>query len=158
MNESEARVATLDATLQTVAETETRSQALASQVTHLTDDISRISAQAERLRVVRDDVGALDDRLREPRRADGARREHAPGGRRGRARAGNAERRAGDGPRRPGAGSDGLRGNGGCARRTRRRAPGSATPTSECERCGAAWTSWSAPVRPSTRCTATWSA
>jgi len=64
VGECEARVAGLDRTAQIVSETETRSQALASQVTHLTGDINRISGQAERLRAVRDDVGTLDDKLR----------------------------------------------------------------------------------------------
>ena len=64
VGECEARVAGLDRTAQIVSETETRSQALASQVTHLTGDINRISTQAERLRAVRDDVGTLDDKLR----------------------------------------------------------------------------------------------
>ena len=64
VGECEARVAGLDRTAQIVAETDTRSRALMSQVTHLTEDINRISGQAERLRAVRDDVGELDDRLR----------------------------------------------------------------------------------------------
>jgi chromosome segregation ATPase len=64
VGECEARIAGLDRTAQVVSETETRSQALTSQVTHLTADINRISAQAERLRAVRDDVGALDEKLR----------------------------------------------------------------------------------------------
>jgi chromosome segregation protein len=64
LGECETRVAGLDRTAQIVSETETRSQALASQVTHLTGDITRISAQAERLRAVRDDVGTLDEKLR----------------------------------------------------------------------------------------------
>jgi len=64
VGECEARVAGLDRTAQIVSETETRSQTLASQVTHLTGDITRISVQAERLRAVRDDVGPLDEKLR----------------------------------------------------------------------------------------------
>jgi DNA repair exonuclease SbcCD ATPase subunit len=64
LGECETRVAGHDRTAQIVSETETRSQALASQVSHLTEDITRISAQSERLRAVRDDVGALDEKLR----------------------------------------------------------------------------------------------
>ena len=53
LGDCETRVGAFDSAVQIVSETETRSQALASQVTHLTEDINRISAQAERLRAVR---------------------------------------------------------------------------------------------------------
>ena len=64
LGDCETRVGAFDSAVQIVSETETRSQALASQVIHLTEDINRISAQAERLRAVRDDVGELDGKLR----------------------------------------------------------------------------------------------
>ena len=65
VNDCEKRFGGLDAAARLVAETDSRARALASQVTKTADDVSRITAQAERLRAVRDDVGALDENLRE---------------------------------------------------------------------------------------------
>jgi chromosome segregation ATPase len=65
VKDCENRVEALDSTVQAVTETEARTLSLATQVGHLAEDVNRISTQAERLRVVRDDVGALDDRLGE---------------------------------------------------------------------------------------------
>jgi chromosome segregation ATPase len=65
VNDCEKRFGGLDAAARLVAETDTRARVLASQVTKTTDDVSRITVQAERLRVVRDDVGKLDEALAE---------------------------------------------------------------------------------------------
>lgn len=65
VKECESRLGSLDQTSRTLAETDARAQSLASQVTDLADDVARITAQAERLRAVRDDVGELDRTLTE---------------------------------------------------------------------------------------------
>jgi chromosome segregation ATPase len=65
VNDCEKRFGAVDAAARLVAETDSRARALSSQVSKATDDITRISAQAERLRAVRDDVGQLDTTLQE---------------------------------------------------------------------------------------------
>ncbi|MDQ3697444.1 MAG: hypothetical protein M3373_05395, partial [Gemmatimonadota bacterium] len=65
VNDCEKRFGGLDAAARLVAETDTRARVLATQITSTVEDVHRITAQAERLRVVRDDVGALDTTLRE---------------------------------------------------------------------------------------------
>jgi chromosome segregation protein len=65
VNDCEKRFGGLDAAARLVAETDTKARVLASQVSKTAEDVNRISAQAERLRVVRDDVGELDATLQE---------------------------------------------------------------------------------------------
>ena len=65
LKECETRLGRLDDASRTIGETEMRARTLAGQVDTIGGDVTRIAAQAEKLRAVRDDVGELEEALAE---------------------------------------------------------------------------------------------
>jgi len=61
VKECEVRLADTAVAAVAVTETDARARALAAQVMSVSEDVQRIAVQADRLRVVRDDVGVLSD-------------------------------------------------------------------------------------------------